>query len=130
MFEQIRDAAFSDLVGKTIKEIRGAEEGSDEVMFVLDDGTEYRMHHHHHACCECVYLVGVIGDITDIIGSPIVSAEEVSTSDGDRLWEYDGSLWPRYELDTAKGGVTLRWYGSSNGYYSERVSFDKLGYHK
>lgn len=130
MFGQIRDAAFSDLVGKTIKEIRGAEEGSDEVMFVLDDGTRYRMHHLQD-CCECVYLADVIGDILDVVGSPIVSAEEVSTSDGDRIGEYDDSFtWTFYKLDTVKGGVTLRWYGSSNGYYSERVSFDKLGYHK
>ncbi len=73
-----------------------------------------------------VYIDDIVGDLEDIINSEILVAEESSNSSEEGC-EYCGSeTWTFYKLDTIKGGVTIKWYGSSNGYYSESVDFEEL----
>ena len=73
----------------------------------------------------------VIGNLDDLIGAPILQAEEVLHMDenpvGVEIPEYQESYtWTFYKLATIKGYVTIRWYGQSNGYYSESVNFDLM----
>lgn len=121
-------------LGKTITEIFNK---NDEIVFTVDDGTQYKMYHSQD-CCEYVTVEDIVGDLTDLIGSPIIRAEERTnsgsesdTSDwpsGIEKPEYiDSYTWTFYDLSTIKGSVTIRWYGSSNGYYSESVSFVTVG---
>ena len=70
---------------------------------------------------EYVTLEEIHGDLSDLVGSPILQAEQVS-SKGD---DYQVEEWSFYKLATIKGSVTLRWYGTSNGYYSTDVDFTK-----
>ena len=89
------------------------------------------MLNHHQDCCESVTIDEVIGDVDDLIGSPIVRATEDTNIDenpgGVEVPEYQDSFtWTFYNIATAKGHVTIRWYGESNGYYSETASFDKI----
>ena len=68
------------------------------------------------------------GNIEDIIGSEILLAEEIIYEDknpkGIAVPEnQDSFTWTIYRLSTIKGIVDIRWYGQSNGYFSESVSF-------
>lgn len=112
---------FSTLVGKTLVNIKV---GDDEIFFTDTEGHEYKMYHQQD-CCEYVYLEDVNGDWNDLIGNPILVADE---RDGD-LPPVDGEgsyTWTFYTISTIKGTVDLRWYGSSNGYYSESVDFARI----
>ena len=111
------------ILGKTLNAVEGCEDGSDEVTFRCVDGSVYRMYHEQD-CCESVDLNEIIGDVADLIGPPLTMAEVVaSESDNDNTG--GTSTWTFYKFATAKGYVTLRWLGSSNGYYSESVTFER-----
>ena len=121
-----KETKFAELVGKTILDIQGLEKGSKKVVFVCSDGSKYKMYHKQD-CCERVDIDDVIGDVEDLIGSEILIAEENSNSDVNPKETYEYSFtWTFYKLATQKGYVDIRWYGTSNGYYSEEVSFERI----
>lgn len=119
------------MIGETLTSIEGMEVGSEEITFKAASGREFRMWHSQD-CCESVNVEDVAGDPEDLIGSPIVLAEEVSNEPEPDLpgteagrWD-DSHTWTFVKFATAKGYVTLRWFGSSNGYYSEEPSFREI----
>ena len=112
---------FSDLKGKIIVEISGLKPESEEIYFKTSDGKQYIMYGDEPKCCAHVSVDDVIGDVEDLLNTPILQAE-VSTRHS-REDEDDSYTWTFYKLATIKGYVTIKWYGSSNGYYSEEVSF-------
>ena len=117
---------FGKLVGKTIVEIDGAEAGSEAIAFRCSDGSKYMMYHEQD-CCESVEVNDICGDLTRLLNTPITKAECVTNRDDPAANEYDDSwTWTFYHLATVKGYVTIRWYGESNGYYSEKVDFVEL----
>lgn len=111
----------SILKGKILKDIK--IKGTENIFFIDEDGVEYEMFHDYD-CCENVYIEDICGDINNLIGSEIIMAEEVINRDLSPLNEFDESYtWTFYKFATVKGYVTIRWYGESNGYYSEKVDF-------
>lgn len=109
---------FESLAGKTFTAV---EVGDDTITFTANDGSQYQLRHEQD-CCEHVYVESVVGDVNDLIGSPIVRAEEARDRDMGRISDYDESYtWTFYKLATRKGYVDIRFYGSSNGYYGEDV---------
>jgi hypothetical protein len=111
---------FASLVGKTLIRIDGKP--GDEVMTLYTADETFRMLHYQD-CCEHVSIDDVAGDLVDLIGSPILLAEEASQTCPDSS---ESGTWTFYKLATAKGHVTIRWLGESNGYYSERADFVKV----
>ena len=113
---------FEDLVGKVLVSV---ENKGDEMIFTLDNGEAYKLYHDQD-CCESVGIEDVIGDLNDLVGSPILMAEEVTSDtnpEGITKEYQDSFTWTFYKLATIKGYVTIRWYGESNGYYSESVDW-------
>ncbi|PEI32404.1 hypothetical protein CN644_24150 [Bacillus wiedmannii] len=117
----MRYVGFDILKGKVLTDIK--QDVPDELLFHTSDGEVYKMYHEQN-CCESVGIEEIIGDLSDLIGSPITMAEEV-TQDGEEN-DWGTSTWTFYKLATIKGYVTLRWLGESNGYYSESVDFVKV----
>jgi hypothetical protein len=120
------ETKFEELLGKTIIDISGAEIGSEDIVIKTADGSTYRMFHLQD-CCESVEINDICGDVNDLIGSPILLAEEVNNDETPEGIEQpsESYTWTFYKLSTIKGSVTIRWLGQSNGYYSESVSFYK-----
>ena len=119
---------MEEFLGKTFLKVNVVDE--DSIKFVREDGHIYVMKHEQD-CCESVYIEDINGDLNDLVGSPILIAEESCSTNDDEILE-EGSessedyrdesfTWTFYRFATVKGFVDIRWYGCSNGYYSESV---------
>lgn len=119
---------FSVLLGLTLISITTDDAGmSERIVFETTGGRRFELYHDQD-CCEHVYVESIVGDLNDLLDYPILQAEEVQNPDDapdppPAISEYDSSTWTFYKLATVRGYVTIRWFGTSNGYYSERVSF-------
>lgn len=120
-------ANFSDLLGKTLKNVTVEYTDDPRIRFETEDDKRYVMYHRRE-CCEGVGIEEIIGNLDDLVGSPITEAAAESDSSSGGKERYDESYtWTFYKIGTAKGFVTIRWYGSSNGCYSESVDFVEVG---
>ena len=122
-----QDVSVDILKDKVLTEI-GVCRDQDEIYFKVSDKEIYLMHH-YQSCCESVVIEDICGNFEDLIGSPILIAEERCNYDSPegQVESRDMSeTWTFYEFATLKGSVTIRWYGTSNGYYSESVNFERI----
>ena len=120
------EVKIDDIIGKTFVSVENVDD--ETILFTDSDGVKYSMQHCQD-CCESVTVDDICGDLQDLVGSPIVTARE-NTSDenpqgvsADTIEYQESFTWTFYDFATIKGSVTIRWYGESNGYYSESVDF-------
>ncbi len=114
------------LLGKNWSEVRN--ESNERIVFTLDTGGQYELYHDQD-CCESVLIDDIVGELTDLVGTPLLMAEENSSREnppGVTKKYQESFTWTFYNFATVKGHVTIRWYGESNGYYSESVSFSRI----
>lgn len=128
MYKKIEIKKINDLRGHILSKIENID--NRELIFTLENGRKYRLYHSQN-CCEDVTIEDICGNLEDLIGLPLCMAEEVGS-----LKDYNAGLeapsdsysftWTFYKFATNKGYVTIRWYGESNGYYSESVDFCEI----
>ncbi len=123
---------YTEVIGKTIISLE-INNFKDEILFIFGDETKYKMSH-CQGCCEEVTIEDINGDIQDLIGNPLLMAEEelfhqhlvTNKDDAPKEDYHESHTWTFYKFATIKGSVTIRWYGHSNGCYSELVNFEKI----
>lgn len=115
------------MVGQTPIEINGMREGSEEVTITTREGGKLTLRYEQDCCASCS-ICQVDGDPLDLLGLPLAMCEEdgnvpehdMSTEKGDDSYGDESFTWTFVKFASTAGYVTLRWYGSSNGYYSEQ----------
>lgn len=122
------DMAYSQIApetyGKKIANIRtlpNDKADNDELRITFDDGT-YLFFTHYQDCCESVWIEDTDIPLEDLIGSCVFHIEEATKREIDYEWD-DSTTWTFYKIQTNTQCVTIRWCGTSNGYYSESVDW-------
>ena len=116
------EVKIEDMVGKVFTSIR-----NEDTELVFENATERFVFFHQQDCCEHVSIEDVCGDLQDLVGEPLLLAEEVSgeTPVDFNERDYESVTWTFYKFATRRGYVDVRWLGESNGYYSEGVSLGR-----
>lgn len=112
--------AVTALEGEVLIEVTGLESGSELAVLRAASGRVFEMRHRQD-CCEHVRLEEIHGDLSDLIGAVVLSAEESTNTDNPPPENPDSWTWTFYRIQTDRGPVVLRWLGESNGYYGEGV---------
>ena len=107
------------MLGKTFVQVTGSV-GDGEMTFVTAQGERF-MFAHQQDCCEHVRINDIVGDLQDLVGEPLLIAEQVSGATEPDEEHYESYTYTFYKFATRKGYVDVRWLGESNGYYSESV---------
>lgn len=128
-------AGISEMKGKTFTKVY-KRNGDTELVFENDE--ERYVFFHSQDCCESVTIDDIVGDLEDLQGSPLIMAEEYSTRDatgtGAMMETFlilandsrgESYTYTFYKFATIKGYVDIRWFGESNGYYSEDVDLGR-----
>lgn len=119
------------MVGQTMASVeRGTDGASDTLTFTTVNGVQFVFHYEPDCCARCD-IESIVGDLADLVGVPLLMAEEATSRDDPpdapaREYPAESQTWTFYKFATIKGYVDVRWYGESNGYYSESVSLHCL----
>ena len=120
---------INELKGKILTDV-SVNDDETELYMTTNSGVVYTFYHDQE-CCENVWIADITGDLTDLIGNPLLvvecstsnmTIEEQNNSDRSQC---DEGKWTFYKFTTRKGYVDIRWCGMSNGWYSVEVNLRK-----
>lgn len=115
--------------------IISAKQDDESVKIGLENGDHISLHHDQD-CCESVTLEDSDGDIADSVGKRLLRISKRSGDipqaeklkkiksvlrKGEDHYEDESSTWTFIVVETSLETITYRFYGTSNGYYSEDV---------
>ena len=109
------------LVGKQFTKVE--QEKDEKIIFHTENGDIIEMYHSQD-CCEYVHIEDINGNLEWLENTPIIHALKKTNSSeylGKEDDEPESFTYTFYTLRTKKGSVDIRWFGESNGYYSESV---------
>ena len=119
--------SLTRLLGLIPESVSG-EIGSDNLKINFTDGSQV-LFYHEYDCCESVEIDDIVGTTLSIIGKPLLKAD-IKESDSQAKptngYSDDSCTWTFLTLATIKGYIDVKFYGSSNGYYSEDISVEYL----
>ena len=115
---QSRTEVEPQMIGAQILGVVGLKAQSEQLVIKTDRG-ELTLKHEVD-CCEAVYLEEFTGTAESLVGA-IVTSFTKDTREGEQDRGSHVEMWTFYNLVTSRQDLSLRWYGSSNGYYSIAV---------
>ena len=122
MWKEIK--SLNDLVGLTIKSVSGCHKGSDTFTIEFENG--YSIVFHYPYTYSNVEIDDVNGDVQGMVGNELLGIECVTNVPVDPETAVEYKQWTFYKFKTIDGYVDVKWYGSSNGYYSVSVNWEIL----
>lgn len=113
-FESLKGEVFVNI---EIHRVNGHH--GDEIHFYTD--SKHYVMRHEQDCCETVTIEEIAGNLDKLLNNPILVADVSSEGAFEEQHGYIHETWTFYKLATVKGWVDIRWYGTSNGSYSEKA---------
>src|SRR3990170_827424 len=95
-------AALKDLIGKIMVSIENKD--SEEIIFTANDGRRFKLYHDSRGC-EIVTVEDIISNLSDLVGSPFLMAEEETSTEnpeGITKGNPDSFTWTFYKFATVK----------------------------
>lgn len=108
---------IESMVGKVFTKVVA----TDDTLCFSNENEQYTFLHYQD-CCETVSIEDINGDLKDLENLPLLIARE--SSNHENTEGEDSITWTFYTFATIVGFVDVRWFGSSNGYYSESVNLE------
>lgn len=132
------NTSIQSLIHQTPLHIEHLSESScgECINFYLDNGKLVTMYHSQD-CCEDVHIDGISGNLDSLLFKPLLQVDEKTSTKADEpakdsseddYYNDESYTWTFYTLANISSVVDIRWYGSSNGYYSESVNFSVEDY--
>lgn len=108
-------------MNKMLNRVVVGVDASEEKIALRFEGGARGEFFHVQDCCEAVWVEDVNGNWNDLVGHPLLVAEE--RVDCSPPGNFESETWTFYTFRSVAGSVDVRWIGESNGYYSEDVDF-------